>query len=149
MSAPRILLFNRAPGYITVQNEFSYVSEYQRRVVQPGDRELIDPVVEVIKEGDFVALTPVCVGEQLYSLDLSVQRVEVVQPIPTRTVRLGGEDLEIAEPEVLSVTVESKLVLEDGATMALLAACPAPEGERSNRELVVLIHLDVVVPEGK
>ena len=165
VTAPQVLTSHRRPVELSVTDLVHYVRAHRRRVVQPGDRELVYPVVESLQEGVWIDLLSYPLVGSGYVLEVGVRRSEVVRPIPTRLARVessgvpavevgagpapdsdGEPDLrEVAAPEERRVAFESSMVLASGAAMGMLASVP-PAASEPERDLLVLITFDGPVP---
>lgn len=161
VTAPQVLTSHRRPVELSVTDPVHYVQAHRRRVVQPGDRELVYPVVESLEEGVWIDLLSYPLVDSSYVLELGVRRSELVRPIPTRLARVeswgvpavevGAEPApdsddeaelgEVALPEERRVAFESSMVLASGAAMGLLASVP-PATSGPERDLLVLVSFD-------
>ena len=149
VTAPRVLVFNRAPADVAILNQLEYVRAWRRALVQPGGDELVYPVVDRAIEGQRLFVTPVSLGPEDYSLGIELERRRVVRPIPTERVPVEGaadEEREVARPEERLVRFELRARMADGAYLAVVA--PEPEGAGdADRDLLVLLRLTIVRPE--
>jgi len=137
VSAPQLTTLPGQRGNLSVLNEVAYVKEYELHVIEPGNVEILDPVVEVIQEGLLMEVRVLQVSEGLYGLELTCTNAELERPIPTKKVRpspLFASEVEIGQPVVHTAKVNATVRLADGSGVLLVAA-----GSDESREIAVLL----------
>jgi len=142
VTSPRVTTFNRQRATVSVTNEVNYVKEYRLRIQQPGAAEIADPVIDTVREGCTIELRGVRVEDELYALDITLQQSEVSRPMRTRKVRVSAvsdAEVEVCTPEVATISVESRVLLADGASVVFLTASPVRD-----RDLAVVLSLRTV-----
>lgn len=148
VTAPRLLTFARQRGSLSVAREHAFVLDYELRTVQPGDRVVADPIIDVVQEGVFLDVQGVPLPGGVIGLDLKLTHADVEEPIETMDAReqLGmesyAEPLELALPSVRSVSVETQIELVSGSTAVLSSS-----GLEPGRELAVMVRVQRVAPE--
>jgi hypothetical protein len=138
INAPRLLVLPRQYGDLSVLSEVAYVKEYRLEVVEPGDVEILDPIVDVIQEGLVTRVRAQQVSEGLYGLELDCSIAEIERPIPTRKVKvssLHATEVEVGLPKVGTAQIVATLRLADGGGALLIVA-----GPDSKRDLAVLVR---------
>jgi hypothetical protein len=137
LNAPRVTLLPGQRGDLSVLNEVSYVKEYELHVVEPGNSEILDPVVDVIQEGHVLSIRALEVSDGLYGLEIESVSVEIERPIPTRMIRLSPlreQEVEIGLPEVRTAKVNATVRLADGGGVLLVAS-----GLAAERDLAIVL----------
>ncbi|MDA1194019.1 MAG: hypothetical protein O2894_02440 [Planctomycetota bacterium] len=88
VTAPRITMHNRQTGNVSVQNQVSYVQDYD--IERSGDLVAVDPIIGVLQEGVVLDLRPT-VSADGTSVAVSFQGTfaALVRPIATKTLKLG------------------------------------------------------------
>jgi hypothetical protein len=143
--SPRLSAFPGQRAELSVLNEVSYVKEYRLEIVEPGNREIADPVVDVIQEGHWMELRALQTGDGSYGLRLSCSSAEVERPIPTRRCKLSpasSAEVEIAMPQVLTAKVDATVLVPDGGGVLLLTS-----GLTGGRSLAVVVQFRRVAVE--
>lgn len=144
LNASRFVVRSGSRAYITVGQERSFVTDWSLELVEPGPKEIADPVIESIFEGIRVDLLATALPDGTLGIILQTERSELRSPVETRQVRLRPEaetTVEISLPEVHKVSLEASLTLADGTT-ALLGMIPGQEG----REVGTLVMGRIVRP---
>ncbi len=137
VAAPRVTAFPGQRAEISVLNDLAYVKEYKLEIVEPGRKEIADPVVDVIQEGLVMDLRALQTGDELYGLRLSCASSEVERPIPTRRFKLtpaSGTEVEIAMPQVRTAKVDATVLVADGGGVLLITS-----GLSADRNLAILV----------
>ena len=114
MVNPRILMNPGMDGSLSVLTEFSYVEEWQELIVQPGDVSVLDPSIETVEEGLTMDVRVLQVASDQYGLDISYELMDLIQPMKTEQLTLGGVSCRTASPEVITTSLESNLVIPSG-----------------------------------
>lgn len=125
VTAPRLSTFPGRSAEVSVMNQVSYVKEYRLEIVEPGRREIADPVVDVIQEGVGMDVRVLQVADDLYGMRISCSSAEIERPIPTRRFHLSPShpsEVEVAMPQVLTAQVDATVLIPDGGGVLLLAS---------------------------
>lgn len=141
MASPSLLAGLAQRASMSILNQVSYVRDWQIQVVQPGDQEIADPVIDVVQEGHLLDLRAVQVGDELYGMELSSTVAQLQRPIPTRTLRIGpgaDQEVEVGTPEVVTAGIEAELRLAPGDLVVLYTPS---SGEQ---DLLVLLSMQIV-----
>jgi hypothetical protein len=139
LASPRFLIGAGTPAYMDLFNEVAYVKRYDVVYVHPGPEAIVDPVIDVIKEGTHCELAGIEIEPGLYALEIEFERTEIERPIPTKEVRvtINATPVTISQPVVLTSQLSSTVLLRDGAGVWFRI----PDGEQ---ELLVIVKLDLV-----
>ena len=139
LSAPHLAVSPREHATMSTLNQVAYVADYELRLVEPEQVEILDPIVDVIEEGTTLAFDAVPMPDGVYELDVEVTYAELERPIPTIKRRFsagGAREVEVGLPEVETVRLRSLLALRPGT--AALFASAAPDADR---DFAVVLHL--------
>ena len=153
VTAPRLLTLPRQRGSVSIINEQSYVTDWEVRVVQPGDQLLADPVIDTLQEGVTSDVQVVLLPDDLLGVDVTLTHSDVVEPVdtvpwaPDATAtdeeRMLTRDLTVSLADVHQVSATAQLVTVSGATMLLTVA-----GLEADQDLAVLVSAKRILPEG-
>ncbi len=144
LSAPRVLVGSGSRAQFMVGDQKSFVTDWRLVRVEPGPKEIADPVIESIFEGIRSDILATALPDGTLGIILKTERSELRSPVETRQVRLrpdAATTVELSLPEVHTVSLEASLTLADGTT-ALLGMVPGREG----REVGTLIMGRIVRP---
>lgn len=143
LSSPRVLVHNGQAATVELKDQIAYVRDWKVEVVQPGNRRVVDPVVDTVSFGTTFAVAGWRLSEGEFGLDVDLERSALQQPITTLPTSLPGTDetVEIALPEIRRTRLDSVLVLADGAAAAFLA-----RDVEDGFDLLVILRLDVATP---
>ncbi|MCA9000458.1 MAG: hypothetical protein KDB61_00950 [Planctomycetes bacterium] len=138
VSAPQVLLQPRGRANISTSNKVSYVSDYVLQIVEPGNMEILDPVVEVIEEGVSIDVRAVPVPGGVVQFDMAVNFAVLQRPIPTVKTRIRsgkGPEVEISMPEVDHIKLNSVITLPQGSAALISSAAP-----NEGKDFVILLQ---------
>ncbi len=113
ISAPKLLIHNRQEASISVGKKISYIKEYAVATIEPGNREIVSPMIENVHEGIFFEGMVVTLIHDMIGLDFKLTVSEVDRPISTRQTEHG----EIGLPIFHTTSLSTKMVLRDKATL--------------------------------
>lgn len=123
LSAPNLAVFPRALASISMINQIAYVSDYELRIVQPGNNEILDPMISVAQDGVLADVRVVPMIDGRFDLELNVTFAQLERPMKSRKVRMGagaGFEVEITEPVINTLSIGSLFSMDPGAA-ALVA----------------------------
>lgn len=132
MVSPKILVNPGMDGSLSVLTEYSYVEAWEEFVVQPGDVTVLDPTIETIEEGLTMDVRVLQIGADEYGIALSYELTELMQPMETKEVVLGGVTCRTALPRMATTSLESNLVIPEGGGAVYRTT-------RSGQEEIVLV----------
>ncbi len=147
LSSPKLMLWPWHKGDLSILNQVSYVSGFTIEVVEPGNRKIADPQIDVLQEGLLLGCHVRQVDAGSYGLHLEIDYSELKRPI--RTEKLIGEEfpaelnLEISMPDVRTTTMEADARMTDGS--GLILGAPSSDG---GRPLILLVEFNRIQPEG-
>jgi hypothetical protein len=148
LTAPRLVLWNRRHGNMSVLEKIAYVERWDVRIVEPGKQVIADPVISEAPDGVTIDVTAVLLEDALFGAIVDVRQSQVKRPIPTRKIRLATPDnreVEVASPETTTVSLSATLTLRAGET-ALFRA-PLQDDEHDVAVLVSIRRVDAVPEE--
>jgi hypothetical protein len=145
VTAPKILTRPLQEATASILNQVSYVSDYKLEVVEPGNVEIADPVIDVIQEGVVFRVRGVPLSPGIYGVEVDLTQSTLQRPIPTfeTVIGAGRHEVSISLPQVTKRGVRTHLTLADGA-----AAVFVSPDDADDRDLVVTFRL-TNVPEGE
>lgn len=140
LQAPMLAVYSRQRATISVTNALSYVTRWERHVVEPDEQVVLDPVIETVQDGIVWEGRAVLLPDGLCGLQVALQLADVARPLTTRQVRPDPElpAQTISIPVVTTVSMASTLTLEPGAVAALMAPRDAEQ------EVAVLVSVERV-----
>jgi len=146
ISSPSLTLWPWHPGDLSVLNQVSYVSGYSIETVEPGNRQIADPEIDVLQEGLVLGCRVRQVDEQNYGLHLEIDFSELKRPMKTQRVvndQISEKlNLEISIPDVRTTNMMADVRMKDGS--GLLLGAPSADG---GRPLVLLVQFHRVEAE--
>ena len=98
VSAPRLMVFEGQNGVITIVNQVSYISGFE--IEGKADQRIADPVIDVVQDGLMLGLRATSGDATHMNLQLDLTLADLVRPIKTQTVQLGGAGVTIQTPVV-------------------------------------------------
>lgn len=116
ITAPRLSVYERQTGTISIMNEVSYVSGFD--ITDDGPARIVDPVIEIVQDGLALEVKAVRAGEAL-SLTLSLAMAEVLKPIGTQSVEVYGQRIHVQTPQVLRQKLDCSGEVKPGRVLAL------------------------------
>ena len=138
VTAPEIVFEARGRADLSVMSEVSYVADYVLQIVEPGSMEILDPVIETVKEGVQIEVRGVPVPGGVVQFDVSVNFSVLQRPIPTVKTRIQsgkGKEVEISLPEVDHIKLNSVITLPRGSAALISSAAP-----REGKDLAVIVY---------
>lgn len=133
VTAPRLTIYERQTGTISVLNEVSYISGFQ--ITENESARVVDPVIEIVRDGIKLQVKAARAGETIHlSLDLAV--VELIRPIATHNVEVFNQRLMVQTPQVYRQSIQCTGEVKPGRTLAL-SGMTSREGEA----LLVLLNV--------
>lgn len=122
LAAPQLAIQPRTRATISTTSQVSYVSDYELRIVQPGDQTILDPIIGVVEDGMSAELRIVPMPGGSFDVECKVEWAVLERPLKSERVRRGageGFEVEITKPVVETIRIDSLLGLVPG-TAALL-----------------------------
>ena len=114
ITSPKVLSNPGQEAEIRVQNQISFIADWSVVSVFPGPIDIVDPEIETMAEGMMMQSRVLQIGPDSYGLDLNIEYSKVRQPIPTRTMQVGEQELMVSTPELRTSQIETKLILPGG-----------------------------------
>jgi hypothetical protein len=139
LAAPSVRTRQFQRAEISIASSFSYVKQFDVRVVQPSGSLIADPVVGVIEEGLFIRLRNLALPGGSIGLTFDVENVEVLRPVRTESVRIaaGVETTgEVSFPAVMRARLFGDVRLGDGATAFFVTPW------KEDRDLALFLSVD-------
>lgn len=130
LSSPNVAVRPRSSAQIETTNQVAYVADYILQIVQPGNAEILDPVIDTVKEGLTVDVRAVPVPGGTVQFDLDVSYSLLKRPMRTVKTRIqagNGPEVEISLPEVEKISLSSVLSLSEGSMALISSASPAAD----------------------
>ncbi len=146
LATPQVETFPRTSTNISTLNQVSYVADYVLRIVEPGSVEILDPVIEVIEEGLNIDVRAVPVPGGVVQFDVTVDFSQLQRPIPTTKTRIRsgeGKEVEISQPEVDHIKLNSVITLSRGSAALISSAAPA-----KGKDFAIILHYAKVDTQG-
>lgn len=146
LSSPKLMLWPWHQGDLSVLNQVSYVSGFTMEYVEPGNRKIADPKIEVLQEGLLLGCHVRQVDAEHYGLHLEIDYSEIKRPIHTE--QLVGEEfpadlnLQISKPDVRKTSMEADARMTDGS--GLIVGAHSSDG---GRPLILLVQFHRTQPE--
>lgn len=137
MSTPAVSFRPRSTAYISTTNEVSYIADYILQIVEPGNTEILDPVIGVVEEGVAINVRAVPVPGGVFQFDLEINYSMLQRPIPMVKTRIqsgDGPEVEISLPIVDKISLNSVLALTEGSAALISSASPAKD-----RDFAILV----------
>jgi hypothetical protein len=141
----RLVVANRGDGELQDVNQVAYVKEWRLVVVEPGDQEIADPVIDTFQEGEVVKFAPALLPDGRVGLEVELTSSEVERPIETRSMRLSplhDNEVEYSVPIVSRRTIEARVSLAPGAAFVIPTI-----GQRPDREMLLVLTARVLEME--
>lgn len=136
VTAPRLLVLPRQRASVMVANQRSFVVDWSVVRVEPDQRPVADPHIEVVDEGVAVEARVVALPGGLLGMEVAFTTADIEEPVPVETVSLDEDlpELEVSRVSQRSTSFRTQLVLADGP-VALLA----PEGAGDQDVIISLV----------
>lgn len=145
ITAPQTLARPMQTATVSILNQVTYVKDYKLEIVEPGQVEIADPVIDVIQEGVVCEIRGVTLAAGVFGLEVEISQTTVVRPIPTRKILIGADrhEVSISLPQVITRGIKTHLTLAGDSTALFVT----PDDE-AGRDLVILLSLKHI-PEGQ
>ena len=130
LSSPNVAVRPRSSAQIETTNQVAYVADYVLQIVQPGNAEILDPVIDTVKEGLTVDVRAVPIPGGTVQFDLDVSYSLLKRPMRTVKTRIqagDGPEVEISLPEVEKISLSSVLSLAEGSMALISSASPSAD----------------------
>jgi hypothetical protein len=157
VTAPHLIVFAGQRANVSILEETAYVKEYRYVVVAPGNEEILDPIVDVVRDGISIDSRVISLPGGLAGLVMTAEFARLKQPIATKKVIVaeGREPLEVGVPEVRRIELHTRARLAAGQTLFVTGRAKRPNGEVSSpfvwteedgtrRELAIAVHIERV-----
>lgn len=116
LQAPKILSLNGQRATISTMSQTSYIKRYDEiDLIEPQRQRIIDPVIDVAKQGLEWKLRAVALPDRSIGLQSDLEVSELVRPIPQKETPYG----KISVPEVRTKRVQSTVRLRPGQCLVL------------------------------
>jgi hypothetical protein len=144
LPAIQLALVPCAPGQAESLVHVSYIKEWVlQRGVQPGNRTILDPVIDVARGGTILRGQALLLGEQLVGLEVGFTLLDLQQPIPSRKISVEGQELEVGVPSASTTRIDATLTLPVGRTVVI----GTPKGQQPGA--LLLLAVTAVEPPDK
>lgn len=130
VTAPRLAVFPSQPASVSIVDEVAYVKAYRHVVVAPGNREILDPIVDVIADGIVIDARVVPLPDDRIGVVLDASVTELVRPIETEEVVIheGAAPVEIGVPVVHRIDLVTRVRLAAGETILITGRTKHADG---------------------
>ncbi len=131
IAAPRLTLFDRQRGTLTIANQTAYISHFDLEV--GGGRAVADPVVKVAADGLFLHLRPAGTpGSTEVALDLDMTISTLQRPIAVVEAVLPGSPtpVQIQQPVLCTQRLTTSAALAPSECLVLAAFGEDVAGDR-------------------
>lgn len=148
ISAPQLAVHPRSWASVELTKQVAYVSDFELLVVQPGDQEIVDPVIAVVEDGIKAELRAVPMPFGLFDLECKVSYAILERPMQSRKVRVGageGFEVEVTTPVVEELKISSLLSVASGA--GALIATTSEDREFDFVTMVQLTRMELPLSE--
>lgn len=132
ISAPRLSVMEGQSGTITILNQVAYISGFE--LSGKDDTRIADPVIDVMQEGIVLGLRAQSVDADRMNLSLDLALVDLVKPIQTQQISLGGAPVTIQTPVVYTQRMKGQGKVAESNVLVLTGMA-----DRDNGVYVVLI----------
>jgi hypothetical protein len=140
LPAQRLDLTPCTPAQVESLKHVSYLKEWHvQRGVEPGNRTILDPVVDVARAGTILRGTALLLPDGRVGLELGFTLIDLELPIRTGTIRLEGQTLEIGHPRATTTRIDASVTLPLRRT--LLLSTPRAQ-DRGTLLLVTVTGID-------
>ncbi len=138
LTAPKILTYPRQKATISILTQVAYVKDYTLEIVQPGDVEIADPVIEVIQEGVIFNVRVIPLAPGIYGVEVDLTQSTILRPLRTVKILIGAarHEVSITLPEVHERGLETHLTMSNGGAAIFVS----PDLE-DDRDLVVTLRI--------
>ncbi|MFT7676249.1 MAG: hypothetical protein ACI8QC_000218 [Planctomycetota bacterium] len=140
---PKVIVSSRQLATISMIEQIAYIKDYELLIVQPGDTEIADPVVDVVEDGVTFDLRAIPLGSGTYAIDVNLLNSDVTMPMATFEATLGSHTtpMTISLPEVKIVRLTTRMAL--GIEEGLVIRTPDLD---KKRDYVMLLQLQELGP---
>jgi hypothetical protein len=137
VQAPQLTTRPLQHAELSLFDEIKYVADWSIETVFPGPTEIVVPKIGVVSEGYSIGIRAAVQSGDALALDLQFARSVLHRPIRTTSLVLEDANktrVELALPEVSTVTLRSACSLPSGGTFAFVT--PPSEGQP---DLLILV----------
>jgi hypothetical protein len=117
VAAPRLTLFEKQTGTISIVNQLSYVKSFEIR--SQGDTLVADPVIDTLSEGLVLALRVQQADAGSMKIDLDLTQSSVVRPIESQQVQIFGAPMTIQTPVMYTQRLKAQGDVSEDRTLIL------------------------------
>lgn len=117
VTAPRLSVFERQQGTISITNQVAYISAFQIR--SSDATRVADPVVDVLNSGLVLSLRASGGSETHMRLELDLTMSEVVRPMETQEVQVFGAPMTIQLPVMYTQRLKAQGEVSESRTLVL------------------------------
>ncbi len=144
VTSPEMYAFPRQLTNVSVLNEVSFVIGWDLVRVEPDDRAVADPVIDVVQEGLTLDTRAVPLGDGFWTVDAELAYANLQRPVRSITTTLGddGPEVEFSLPVVSRVSLSTSLTIASGGGALLLSY-----DRIDDRDILVLIQVEEVDPD--
>ncbi len=142
LSAPSVVVVSSQRATISILNQVAYVKEWKLVVVQPGGIEIADPIIDVVQDGLMIDCSYLEVEPGVHAVEVDFKSSSLERPIESEKIRIGAggaHEVEVGRPVVTSISLETKLILGQGATAVLRSA-----SGKDDVDIAILIQLAAI-----
>lgn len=108
------------PGNAQALQHVSYIKAWDvEHGVQPGNRTILDPVIDVVRGGTTLDGSALLLPDHTVGLEVSFSLIDLRLPIPSSKVVLEGHELEIGTPQAPTTKIAATVALPVGRTILL------------------------------
>jgi hypothetical protein len=112
LSAPSLLLYERAIASLSTLDDYSYVKEFRLVTVQPGNQVIADPVVETLHEGWSMEVLGAQVSPKEFGIELFARQQVVQRPVATHEIELQkGVTGTVSTPVAMTHELKTRFAL--------------------------------------
>lgn len=117
VSAPRLSIFERQQGTISITNQVAYISAFQIRSAEAT--RVADPVVDVLNTGIVLSLKASGGSKTHMRLELDLTMSAVVRPMETQEVQVFGAPMTIQLPVMYTQRLKAQGEVSESRTLVL------------------------------
>ncbi len=121
IAAPRIRMRPASSSQLSALETISYVQDWHLVTVEPGPYEVAVPVIGTLEEGTRMEALGLLLPDGTIGLELAISRSEMIalRPFELTLRKEPAEVVQLALPEVKISSVDTRVVLADGAAVLL------------------------------
>ena len=125
-SAPRLSVMEGQSGTITILNQVAYISGFE--LSGKESTRIADPVIDVMQEGIVLGLRAQSSDEKRMDLSLDLALVDLVKPIQTQEISLGGAPVTIQTPVVYTQRMKGQGNVAESKVLVLTGMADREDG---------------------